>query len=98
MLRIDKINVKIDEESRLTFQKVRETLEEKLKKAASSTRFKVREEEMGIEILLEEPISLPTVNKILIAFSDERMIIKKLTWDRKEIGAFRRGYLEIIVS
>jgi len=98
MLRIDKIFVKLDEKSRLTFEKVQQTLEDKLKDAASATRYVISHNDMQIEVNLEEPISLPTVNKILIAFSKERMIILDMHWKRKEIGAFRRGYLEIVVS
>ena len=105
MLRIDKIFVKIDQNSKLSLLKVRKILEEKLKEVASATNFKVEQRvekisehyEVKLELILEKPISLQSANKILNAFTKERIIIKQVTWQRKEYGAFRRGHLDILV-
>lgn len=98
MLRVDKIFVKLRDDSRTSMSKVRQTLEDKLDRVASSTKYKVEETELKIEVILQKPISIPTVNQILNSFDDERMIIHDVHWKRTEIGAFRLGYLEIEVS
>lgn len=98
MLRVDKIFVRLSDDSRTSLCKVRQTLEDKLDRVASSTNYKVEQTELQIEVILQKPISLPTVNQILNSFKDERIIIYDLHWRRKEFGAFRLGYLEIVVS
>ena len=98
MLRIDKIFVKLADCPRTSLCKVRDTLETKLKDVASATNYRVEQNEMQIEIILENPIALPTANKIINAFRKERMIIYDVHWKRKAVGPFIRGYLEIVVS
>lgn len=97
MLRTDKIFIKLVENSETNLCKVCEILEEKLKKVASATNFRIEQTSTQIEVILEDPISLPTVNKIVNEFRDKRLKIYDLHWKRMEIGPFIRGYLEIIV-
>lgn len=98
MLRTDKIFIKLAEVSRTDLNKVRVILENKLKKVASATNFRIEQTSTQIEVILEDPISLPTVNKIVNEFRDKRLKIYDLHWKRMEIGPFIRGYLEIILS
>ena len=98
MLRTDKIFIKLVDDSRTDFEKVRVILEDKLKKVASATNFRIEQTSAQIEVILEDPISLPTVNKIINEFRNKRVKIYDLHWKRMEIGPFIRGYLEIIVS
>ena len=97
MLRTDKIFIKLVENSETNLCKVCEILEEKLKKVVSATNFRIEQTSTQIEVILEDPISLPTVNKIVNEFRDKRLKIYDLHWKRMEIGPFIRGYLEIIV-
>ncbi len=98
MLRTDKIIVKVDEKSRFSIEKVQQILEVSLNVAASATKYTMLpQEERKIEVILERFISLPTVNKILNAFSKARIIIQDVHWVREEIGPFRRGNLEISI-
>jgi len=98
MLRTDKIFVKLAEVPRTDLTKVREILEEKLKKVASATNFRIEQTSTQIEVILQDPISLPTVNKIINEFRNKRLIIYDLHWKRNAIGPFILGYLEIVVS
>ena len=98
MLRTDKIIVKLAEVPRTNVSKVREIMEETLKKVASATNFRIEQTPMQIEVILQDPLSLPTVNRIINAFRDKRMIIYDVHWKRKADGPFIRGYLEIILS
>lgn len=98
MLRIDKIFVRLADYPKTSLCKVRNTLETKLKDVASATNYRVEQNEMQIEVILEKPISLQTANKIINAFRKERMIIYDVHWKRATIGAFIRGYLEIVVA
>ena len=98
MLRTDKIFVKLAEVPRTDLTKVREILEDKLKQVASATNFRIEQTQEQIEVILQDPISLPTVNKILNTFHDKRLKIYDMHWKRTEIGPFIRGYLEIVVS
>ena len=98
MLRTDKIFVKLAEVPRTDLTKVREILEDKLKQVASATNFRIEQTSTRIEVILQAPISLPTVNKIVNEFRNKRLIIYDLHWKRKAIGPFIQGHLEIIVS
>jgi len=98
MLRTDKIFIKLAELPRTDLFKVREILEDKLKQVASATNFKIEQTPMQIEVILQDPISLPTVNKIINEFRNKRLIIYDLHWKRNAIGPFILGYLEIVVS
>ena len=98
MLRTDKIFVKLAEVPRTDLTNVRKILEDKLKQVASATDFRIEQTSEQIEVILKNPISLPTVNKILNAFREKRMIIYDLHWKRETIGPFILGYLEIVVS
>ena len=98
MLRTDKIIIKLAEVPRTNLSRVREIMEETLKKVASATNFRIEQTPMQIEVILQDPISLPTVNRIINAFRDKRMIIYDVHWKRKADGPFIRGYLEMIIS
>lgn len=98
MVRTDKIFVKLADVPRTNLNKVREILEDKLKQVASSTDFRIEQTPMQIEVILGNPISLPTVNKILNEFRRKRLIIYDLHWTRRANGPFIMGYLEIVVS
>ena len=95
MLRTDKIFVKLDVTSKVSFQKIQRILENKLKEVASATKYAIVPDELQIEVLLGKSISLPTVNKILNAFSVEKIKVVSFNWKVKERG---RGYFEIVVS
>lgn len=96
-MRVDKIFVKLDSNSRITFERIEEILEENLKKVASSTKYAISHDEMQIEVDLHKPISIPTAYKILRAFDDKRLRVLEVNWRRTEFGALIRGYLEILV-
>ena len=98
MLRTDKIFIKLAENPKTDLCNVRLILEEKFKKVASATNFKIEQTPAQIEVILEDPISLPTVNKIVNEFRNKRLIIYDLHWKRTTIGPFIKGYLEIVVS
>ena len=98
MLRTDKIFVKLAEVPRTDLTKVCEILENKLKQVASATNFRIEQTSTQIEVILKDPISLPTVNKIVNEFRDKRLRIYDLHWKRIEIGPFIQGHLEIVVS
>lgn len=98
MLRIDEICVKKEENSRVALSDVRQCIENVMQKNASSINFIVTEEDNQIKVILERSISFQTLNKILKAFDNKRMKLMKLTLERKMVGIFRRGHLEIIIS
>lgn len=98
MLRIHEICVKKEEESRVTFSTVQQSIEYVMQKNASAIKYRAVEEDNQLKVFLERPISFQTLNKILLVFDDKRMRIMKVTLERKNLGAFIRGHLEIIVS
>jgi len=98
MLRIHEICVKKEEKSRITFSNIQQSIEYVMQKNASAIRYRIVEEENQIKVFLERPISFQTLNKILLVFDDKRMRIIKVTLERKELGVFIRGHLEIVVS
>lgn len=99
MLRIHEICVKKEEKSGITFSTIQQSIEHVMQKNASAIKYKIVEEESQLRVILDGPISLQTVNKILLVFDDKRMKLMKMTLERKMIGeVFARGHLEIVVS
>lgn len=98
MLRTDQILVTKEKSSHVSLKTIQLCIEEVLQKNASAIKYRIVEEEKGIKVILERPISFQTVNKILLAFDEKRMKLLKVTLNREEIGPFIRGHLEVIVS
>lgn len=98
MLRIDKITVKKVPGAGVTLYELEEVMYQKMKEGASSTKFRITQEEGNLLVYIEKPISLQTVNRIFRTFSNEGIKIKKIVWESEMIGPHERGNLEVIVS
>ena len=98
MLRIDEIQVKKTENSKLNLEAVQKILEGCLRNVASATERAVIQNGQTITVVLQRPISLQTVNKILSFFSKKDIKIVQLNWNGKDTETASRGYLEVSIS
>lgn len=99
MLRINEINVsKEAKDSRVTFTDVHLCIKQVMQKNASAIEYKVNLEDGRLQVLFSESISILTAYKFLVAFDKKRMRIVQANVKRKEIGPFKRGIYEVILS
>ena len=97
MLRTNVICVKKVQDSKPAFYNVKECIEKVMQKNASAINFRINDEGGALKVVFEKPISFQTVNKFLLALDDRRIRIKQVTLERKEIGPFFEGHMEIII-
>lgn len=98
MLRINTIHIEREEQSNVSLSSIQRIMKKMLKKVASSTEFRIVPNSIEVNVFLHKPISLQTVNRIFLEFSEEKIKIKRVIWSQEEIGVFEQGNLEVIVS
>lgn len=97
MLRINEICIKREKNSEVDYSVVQQCIEYVMQKNASAIKYRIIVENDELNTILETSISFQTVNKILKALDKKWIRLRRFSLERKEIGPFRRGHLEIIV-
>ena len=98
MIGISQIRLNKQENSKLSLDKVQDTVKGKLEQVASATKYCIWREADKVKIMFKKPISLQTAHKIMHNLQEKKVKIKKFSWEEYTEGPVRRGAMDIMVS